>query len=146
MKKLILVITILLLTGCVDGNKDFEVTCNKKEQINDFIEDISYKIYFNYENNITKLIETHSLKYTDSKEYFDSAKSALNSYNNTINYTKEILKDNLNEYEVSYIFDIDKLSDKQIEDINSYQNHIKIKRNYYDQVNIYKDNNIICSK
>lgn len=133
MKKVVLITMFLLLTGCMNGNRDFETICNKKEESQGFIYNKSYKIYSNSDNEITKIIEIHKLEYTNDlgKSSFDASKLSLNSYAKTKDFEMKIIKDLDNIYEVNFVMEIDKLNDDELEKIS-------IKRNYQNQLKEYK--------
>lgn len=134
MKKVIIVLSIFLLTGCINGNKDFEASCTKSESSEGFVENISFKIYFNSSYNITKLIEKYNIKYSNEmgKQSFEASKLALNSYSKTKKYTVNVIKDTKEEYEVDLVLDVKKMSDEELKKIG-------LKRYYYDQKNIYSE-------
>ena len=133
MKKIFLVLAILLITGCVNGNRDFETICTKREESSGFILSKTNKIYFNSDNLITKIIEIYNLTYSDDmgKQSFIASKKSLDSYSKSKNYNVKITKDFEKEYEISLTLDINKISE---EELNNYN----IKKNYYDQIKTYK--------
>ena len=141
MKKIIALLFVpILLTGCLNGNKDFETSCSKTEESEGFIEQINYKIYSNNSNNITKVVETYNLTYNNEygKTTFDAAKQSLKSYGESKQFTVEVIKDSEKEYEVNFTLNISKLKDSELKEMN-------FKRYYYDQMNVYKQD-MTCSK
>lgn len=139
MKKIILFLIIVLVSGCsLNGNKDFEAVCTKKEESNGFTNEKVITIYFNDTNNIKKLTENYKYSYTNEigKSSFLGAKLALSSNINN-NYIEEIVKDEENNYEVVYTLDVENLDDEELKKLN-------LRRNYYDQVREYKKN-MICN-
>ena len=145
MKRLIVILSIFLLAGCsINGNKDFETICRKSEVSSGvgLSEDISYHIYYNYNNNITKVIEKHILLFNSevgSKTTFDSAKEALKSYGNSNKkFIINVIKDNERQYEIDFVLNISSLKDSQLKEMN-------FKRYYYDQMNVYKKD-MTCTK
>ena len=132
MKKVITLLFILLLTGCINGNRDFEAICTKQEQSTGFVEDISYKIYYNSKYNITKIIEKYNFKYSDDygKQSFEASKLALKSYSKTKNYIVNTIKDTNQEYEIDLVLEVNKLTDEELKKIG-------VERYFYNQKNIY---------
>ena len=133
MKKIVLILIILLFTGCVNGNRNFETICNKKTESRGFIVNRTNKIYFNSDNLITKIIEIYNLKYTDDlgKQSFIASKKSLDDYSKTKKYNVKITKDLESEYEIKLTLNVDEISDSELE-------NYEIKRNYYDQIEEYK--------
>ena len=142
MKKIIIFLLPILLTGCVNGNRDFETICRQNTTANGFTNSINYKIYSNSEHEITKLVETYELSYEDNtlgKSSFDAVKSSLNSYGQSRNCTINVIEDSKNKYVVSFTFDIKNLSDEYLSTI------LKLNRDFYKQKGIYEEN-MTCSK
>ncbi len=133
MKRIILLISVLLLSGCLNGNRDFETICTKEETSEGFIEKISYKIYSNSDNEITKIVETYNLKYSNDLGYqtFNAAKISLDSYSKTKNYNISTKKNTNNEYELELELDVKNLTDQQLEKYD-------IRRGYKNQLNVYR--------
>ena len=138
----IFLLPILLLTGCVNGNRDFETVCEKKEKSEGFNENISYKIYSNSDNSITKIIETYELTYDENSKYgksaFDGAKIAINSYGQSKKYEINVLEDKQDKYIISFTLDVTNLSDEELKNIN-------INRDFNKQKNIYSQD-MTCGK
>ena len=137
---IMLLVVPILLTGCLNGNKDFETTCSKSEESEGFVEQVNYKIYSNNSNNITKVVETHTLTYNNEygKVTFDAAKQSLKSYGESKKFEVEVIKDSETQYEVSFTLNISKFKDSELKEMN-------FKRYYYDQMNVYKQD-MTCSK
>ena len=141
MKKLfILLLPIILLTGCINGNRDFETICRKSESSDGFNEDISYKIFSNSDNSITKLVETYELSYeigsSLGKSAFDASKSALNSYGHSNKYVVDVVEDKENKYKISFTLNVSELTDEQLGNID---------RDFEKQKKIYEQD-MTCSK
>lgn len=134
MKKIFLILAVLLFSGCVDGNRDFETICTKREESKGFVVNKTNKIYFNSDNDITKIIEIYNLNYIDEEgsQAFLASKKSLDSYSKTKKYEVKITKDLENVYEIELILDISKISEEELENYG-------IKKNYYDQIKTYKN-------
>lgn len=132
MKKILLVFCILLLSGCVNGNRDFETICVKEEKSNGLTFNQELKIYFNSDNIITKTIDTYDYKYTDLNT-FNAVKLSLDSFVKNKKYmNEEVLIDSDDEYKVTYIINYDDLKESDL-------NILGFDRNYYNQIKKYSD-------
>ena len=142
MKKLIVLLVPFILTGCVNGNRDFETVCEKKEKSEGFNENISYKIYSNSDNLITKIIETYELTYDENSKYgksaFEGSKIAINSYGKSKKYDINVLEDKEDKYIISFTLDISNLTDEELKNIN-------INRDFPKQKSIYSQD-MTCGK
>ena len=130
MKKIILVLTVLCLTGCV-GNKDFSKTCIEITNTKDLETKNSMEVSFNNKDQVTKSIvtKTYKAKNEAGEEAILSIKESASDYNNAL-LKKEgikisVSKDTLKEYEVKYYLDTLKMKKSTLELFNLKQNSIK---------------------
>lgn len=112
MKKLILVLLGLTLTGCFNESGYITKSCIKEEIANSLSSKTVYE--FKFKNDV---IEDISVLYSysdNSKLTIDSIKSSIESQNKFLDLNYEILTNTDNNYEIKYVIDIN--SNKEILD------------------------------
>ena len=101
MKKIILLVLILLSTGCFEDSGKLITTCVKKEDINTLYLETTYVIYFKADiiNNVDV-----TYYYTDrNSNTLSSIKSSINSIDQFIpGLRKNVILDNESEFKISY--------------------------------------------
>ena len=143
MKKVLIGLFCLCLTGCIVSNEDFEKTCKmvkKSENIKD-----TYSIHVVYDNeDIVKdvvVIRNYKALNEKGKDILEDIKESAISFNEKYAFNDNmkitVSKDEDNEWEVKYYLDVPKLSDEVIEEF-------MIRRNSIRFFNKMKDENIEC--
>ena len=143
MKKVLIGLFCLCLTGCIVSNEDFEKTCKmvkKSENIKD-----TYSIHVVYDNeDIVKdavVIRNYKALNEKGKDILEEIKESAISFNEKYAFNDNmkitVSKDEDNEWEVKYYLDVPKLSDEVIEEF-------MIRRNSIRFFNKMKDENIEC--
>ena len=143
MKKVLIGLFCLCLTGCIVSNEDFEKTCKmvkKSENIKD-----TYSIYVVYDNEDkvkdAVVIRNYKALNEKGKDILEEIKESAISFNEKYAFNDNmkitVSKDEDNEWEVKYYLDVPKLSDEVIEEF-------MIRRNSIRFFNKMKDENIEC--
>jgi len=127
MKKLILILFVLCLTGC--GNEDFTKTCKVKTKSMDLVNTETMEVSFNNKDEVTNVIITRNYKGNGDSDTIKSIKESAASYNNALlkkdGVKISIGKDEDNEYEVKYYLEVPKMDEKTLEIFNLKKNSIK---------------------
>ena len=143
MKKVLILVVSLCLTGCIVSNEDFEKTCevvNKSENIND-----TYSIHVTYDNEdvIKEAIVTRTYKALNDngKDILDDIKESATSFNEKYadngNIKITVAKDEDDEWQLKYYLTVPKLSDDILDEF-------MIKKNSIRFFNKMRDENIEC--
>ena len=134
MKKILLGLLILLITGCV-SNGELSNECIKVEESDELISKTTYKIDFK-NDIISNVVVTK--EYISSKETIDAIKLSTTTQNNfwkDINFN--ILLDDNTSYKVEYIFDVNNTS-KEV------YNYFNLRKERSKQVNTLKEMGYVC--
>ena len=142
MKKILICLLCLFLTGCV-SNEDFEKTCTKvinSENIKD-----TYIINVTYDNKDTvkKAIVTRKYKSLndEGKKVLENIKESATTYNEKYagndNIKITVSKDEDDEWQLKYYLTVPKLSDDIIDEFMIRKNSIRF-------FNKMKDENMNC--
>ncbi len=129
MKKLILIVLILSISGCV-GNRDFTKVCTVKTNSKDITDKEILKVNFNNKDEITDVIitRTYTLK-NDYPQTLESIKKSSIDYNNSLLTKKgikiSIVKDTKEEYVIKYYLNVPKMNEKDLEIFDLKKNSIK---------------------
>lgn len=143
MKKILICLFCLCLTGCIVSNDDFEKTCKtvkKSENIND-----TYSIHVIYDNEdvVKEAIVTRNYKALneEGRDILESIKESATSFNEKYAFNDNmkitVSKDEDNEWEVKYYLTVSKLSDDILEEFMIRKNSIRF-------FNKMRDENIEC--
>ena len=143
MKKVIIFLFVLCLTGCVVTNADFEKTCtivNKSSDLKDTVQ-----IYVTYDNEdvvkdaiITKTYESLTDEgVTLLEDIKESGVSFNEKYASNDNIKITVSKDEDNVWELKYYLDVPNLKSDILDEFMLKQNSIKF-------FNKMKDENIEC--
>ena len=143
MKKVLILLVTLCLTGCIVSNEDFEKTCKtvkKSENIKD-----TYSIHVVYDNEdiVKDAVVTRNYKALNEKgkDILEDIKESAISFNEKYAFNDNmkitVSKDEDNEWEVKYYLDVPKLSDEVIEEFMIRKNSVRF-------FNKMKDENIEC--
>lgn len=101
MKKIILLILILLSTGCFEDSGKLTTTCTKKENINTLYRETTYIVKF--KADMISNVEVIYYHKDDNIDTLSSIKTSIDSTDQFINgLKKETLINNDNEFKVSY--------------------------------------------
>ena len=143
MKKVLILIVSLCLTGCIVSNEDFEKTCevvNKSENISD-----TYSIHVTYDNEdvIKEAIVTRTYKALNDngKDILEDIKESATSFNEKYagndNIKITVAKDEDDEWQLKYYLTVPKVSDDILDEF-------MIKKNSIRFFNKMRDENIEC--
>lgn len=140
MKKIMLLLVSLLLTGCIQ-NEDFAKTCTKtikSENLKD-----TQSIYVTYDSNdkVKSAIVTKTYKGdSDTIEMIkESSKTYNERYANNSNIKITVSKDTNNTYQLKYYLDVPNLKESTLDQFNLKKNSIKF-------LNKMKNENIECER
>lgn len=112
MKKIILILSILLLSGCFENSGYITKSCTKKDTANSLSTTTVYT--FKFKNDI---IDDISILYDYSDESsitITSIKTSLETQNKYLNVDYKVLTDIKNQYKIEYNIDVN--SEKEILD------------------------------
>ena len=127
MKKLILILFVLCLTGC--SNEDFTKTCKVKTKSMDLVNTETMEVSFNNKDEVTNVIITRNYKGNGDSDTIKIIKESADSYNNALlkkdGVKISIGKDEDNEYEVKYYLEVPKMDEKTLEIFNLKKNSVK---------------------
>ncbi len=143
MKKVIIFLFVLCLTGCIVRNEDFEKTCtivNKSSDLKDTVQ-----IYVTYDNEdvvkdaiITKTYESLTDEGITLLEDIKASGVSFNEkYASNDNIKITVSKDEDNVWELKYYLDVPNLKSDILDEFMLKQNSIKF-------FNKMKDENIEC--
>ena len=130
MKKILILLVCLCLTGCIVRNDDFEKTCTRTLNSDNLIDKTDIHVSYDNEDNINEaiVIKRYEVLGEDLTLLEDIKKSAtiLNekyAFNNNIRITVSIDEDDV--WEVKYYLDVPKISDNILEEFSLKKNSIK---------------------
>ena len=104
MKKILLIVCILLLSGCYENSGYITKSCFKEETSNGLFDKKVYTFTFK-EDVINKL--TILYDYSDNdKNIISSIKSSLDTQNRYVNVDYKVLVDSDNQYKIQYDIDM----------------------------------------
>lgn len=134
MKKIILVLLVLTLTGCFEDSGYITKSCVKQEKANTLETVTVYD--FKFKNDVIADISVlYSYSDTDTIT-IDSIKSSFESQNKFLDLNYEVLTNTSNKYEIEYFIDLD--SDEEILD------KFMIKSSRTELVNNLKEQGFVC--
>ncbi|MBR3898343.1 MAG: hypothetical protein IKJ43_03585 [Bacilli bacterium] len=129
----VLIIIVLLLTGCV-SNADFEKECTYTKDSNHIKESVKMNILYDNKDVTKDVIYMRSFKALDDEGYktIEDIKEASITYNRRygdkgIKIT--VSKDTLDEYEMKYYIDARNIDSETLKDFNLNKNSIKLFNN-----------------
>ncbi len=143
MKKVLIGLFCLCLTGCIVSNEDFEKTCKMVKKSENIKDTYSIHVVYDNEDKVKDAVVIRNYKSLNEKgkdileEIKESAISFNEKYAFNDNMKITVSKDEDNEWEVKYYLDVPKLSDEVIEEF-------MIRRNSIRFFNKMKDENIEC--
>ncbi len=142
MKKIILAVLIIFLTGCT-STEDFTRTCHTNVSSQDLNEKEIMKVNFNNKDKLTNVIITRKYKAKGNNGNIAIANIQQSSedYNNALLTKKgikiSITKDTEEEYVIKYYIDVPNADKDILEIFNLQENSIKF-------FNKMRENNIEC--
>lgn len=144
MKKLLIILCILFLTGCVK-NEDFKQTCNKTVKSSTITDNTKTYVVYDAEDNIKNAVitKTYTALNENGEKLIKNIKESSISYNkkyasnNNIKIT--VSKDKTDTYEIKYYLNVLKLKESTLEEFNIKKNSIKF-------FNKMREENIECRR
>lgn len=134
MKKILIIVSILLLSGCFENSGYITKTCTKKDIANTLETTTTYT--FKFKNDIIEEISVLR-EYNDTdKVTMNSIKMSEETQNKYLDLNYEVLSNTDNQYKINYNIDInsnDEILDK-----------FMIKKKRSELVNNLKDNGFTC--
>jgi len=134
MKKILIIISILLLSGCFENSGYITKTCTKKDIANTLETNTTYT--FKFKNDIIEEISI-LYDYNDTSSItINSIKTSIETQNKYLDLNYEVLSNTDNQYKINYNIDInssDEILDK-----------FMIKKKRSELVNNLKDNGFTC--
>lgn len=104
MKKILLVLLIISLTGCFEDSGYITKSCSKQEKANTLTTTTTYT--FKFKNDIIEDINVlYNYEDVDSIA-IKSIKSSIESQNKFLDLNYDLLTDNNNKYEIKYNIDL----------------------------------------
>lgn len=125
MKKIIVVLFILILSGCFENSGYITKSCNKKEIANSLISNITYT--YKFKNDI---IEEVSIIYDYSDtdvNTISSIRTSLESQNKFFDNKYEVLDSNINNYKIKY--NVDMNNEEELDKFDIVNSNIKLVKN-----------------
>lgn len=140
MKKIVLIIALLMLTGCQNPNRDFSKTCVLKTKTIDYEEKVVTKVDYNNKDEVTNVTIEKKYQITNP-DVLKSVQESTKSYNDILKDKKGIkfsTNSKENFYKVTYKLHVPDMNNELIDSFNLQKNSIK----YF---NYMKKNNIECA-
>ena len=133
MRKIIIILSCLMLTGCFENSGYIVKSCYKEEKSNDLKVTTTY--IFGFKNDI---INDLNITYDNigNSNSISSVKLSIESQNKYTNLEYNVLIDNETEYKIEYIVPLD--SDKEVLD------KLNVKQSRTDFVNNLKSLGYTC--
>lgn len=133
MKKIIIILSCLMLTGCFENSGYLVKSCYKEEKSNDLKVTTTYTFGFKNDiiNNVKVIYDN-----VGNENSIKSVKLSLESQNNYSNLKYNLLVDNNEQYKIEYIVPLD--SDKEVLD------KLNVKQSRTDFVNNLKSLGYTC--
>ncbi len=131
MKKFLIGMVALCLTGCIVTNADFEKTCTVIKNTEDIKDTMSIDVTYDNEDTVKKAIVTRN--YTALNEDGIKALAAIKEsgtifnekYAGNKNMRITVSKDEENKWELKYYLDVPKLSENILDEFMLKQNSVK---------------------
>lgn len=133
MKKIIIILSCFLLTGCFENSGYIVKSCYKEEKSNDLKVTTTY--IFGFKNDIINNVKV-IYDNVGNENSIKSVKLSLESQNNYSNLKYNLLVDNNEQYKIEYIVPLD--SDKEVLD------KLNVKQSRTDFVNNLKSLGYTC--
>ena len=133
MKKIIIILSCLMLTGCFENSGYLVKSCYKEEKSNDLKVTTTY--IFGFKNDIINNVKV-IYDNVGNENSIKSVKLSLESQNNYSNLKYNLLVDNNEQYKIEYIVPLD--SDKEVLD------KLNVKQSRTDLVKTLKELGYTC--
>ena len=133
MRKIIIILSCFLLTGCFENSGYLVKSCYKEEKSNDLKVTTTY--IFGFKNDIINNVKV-IYDNVGNENSIKSVKLSLESQNNYSNLKYNLLVDNNEQYKIEYIVPLD--SDKEVLD------KLNVKQSRTDFVNNLKSLGYTC--
>lgn len=143
MKKILILLIALCLTGCIVRNEDFESTCktvNKSENLQD---NMGIHVTYDNEDTVKEAVVTRTYKALndEGKTILEEIKGSATSFNEKYadneNIKITVAKDEEDEWQLKYYLDVPNLD-------NDVLNEFKLRKNSVRFFNKMRDQNIEC--
>ncbi len=131
MKKLIILLIIPLLTGCIK-NEDFKQTCTYEKTSQNITDKTKMQITYNYEDEVLNAIvtKTYKSKNEDGLKTINQIKKSSINYNkkyiNTSSIKITVPKETEDEYQLRYYIDVPNSEESILNEFNLKTNSIKL--------------------
>ena len=131
MKKIIILLIIPLLTGCIK-NEDFKQTCTYEKTSQNITDKTKMQITYNYEDEVLNAIvtKTYKSKNEDGLKTIKQIKKSSINYNkkyiNTSSIKITVPKETEDEYQLRYYIDVPNSEESILNEFNLKTNSIKL--------------------
>ena len=143
MKKILICLFCLCLTGCIVSNEDFNKTCTKVKKTENLKDTMSIYVTYDNEDVVKEAIVTKTYKALNDegksilKDIKESAISFNEKYAGNDNIKITVSKDEDDKWQLKYYLTVSKLSEDILDEFKIKQNSIKF-------FNKMRDENIEC--
>lgn len=143
MKKILILLIALCLTGCIVRNEDFESTCEVNKDSENISDNMSIHVTYDNEDTVKEAVVTRTYKAlndegkTTLEEIKTSATSFNEKYAGNENIKITVAKDEEDEWQLKYYLDVPNLD-------NDVLNEFMLRKNSVRFFNKMRDQNIEC--
>lgn len=143
MKKVLILLITLCLTGCIVSNDDFEKTCKTVKKTENLRDTYSIHVTYDNEDTVKEAVVTRTYKAlneegkTTLEEIKESATSFNEKYAGNDNIKITVAKDEEDEWQLKYYLDVPNLD-------NNVLNEFMLRKNSIRFFNKMRDKNIEC--
>ena len=143
MKKVLILLIALCLTGCIVRNEDFESTCEVNNDTENISDNMSVHVTYDNEDTVKKAVVTRTYKALndEGKATLEEIKTSATSFNEKYagneNIKITVAKDEEDEWQLKYYLDVPNLD-------NDVLNEFMLRKNSVRFFNKMRDQNIEC--
>lgn len=143
MKKVLILLIALCLTGCIVRNEDFESTCEVNNDTENISDNMSVHVTYDNEDIVKKAVVTRTYKALndEGKATLEEIKMSATSFNEKYvgseNIKITVAKDEEDEWQLKYYLDVPNLE-------NDVLNEFMLRKNSVRFFNKMRDQNIEC--
>lgn len=143
MKKFLILLVSLCLTGCIVSNEDFEKTCKTVKKSENIKDTYSIHVVYNNKDVVKEAIVTRNYKALDEegKDTLEDIKKSATSFNEKYAFDDgmkiTVSKDEDDEWELKYYLDVPNLDEDILDEFMLKKNSVKF-------FNKMRDENIEC--
>lgn len=143
MKKVLILLIALCLTGCIVRNEDFESTCEVNNDTENISDNMSVHVTYDNEDTVKKAVVTRTYKALndEGKATLEKIKTSATSFNEKYagneNIKITVAKDEEDEWQLKYYLDVPNLD-------NDVLNEFMLRKNSVRFFNKMRDQNIEC--